>query len=63
MSWDCDDPDNMNAISQICEEQEIIKDALIFYNFIWPEELYSGVMFFKGLRITKEEFVAAMRKK
>lgn len=31
-------------------------EAVKANNSLWPDELYSGVMFWKGLRITRAEF-------
>jgi len=36
-----------------------LAEAIEHHNGKWPEKLYSGVMFFKGVRITKVEFDAA----
>lgn len=41
------------------ERAKIIREALAHVGGKWPEELLSGVMFFKGERITKIEFDAA----
>ena len=38
---------------------EIIKEARAYWRFKWPEQLWTGVMFFKGERITREEFELA----
>lgn len=38
--------------------EEIIHDARVYWNFKWPEQLWTGVMFFKGERITRQEFEA-----
>lgn len=38
--------------------QEIIQKARAYFNQKWPEELWTGVMFFMGERITREEFEA-----
>ncbi len=35
---------------------DTIRDAVIHCNFTWPKQLTSGVMFFKGQRITRAEF-------
>lgn len=37
---------------------ETIREAVAYFDRQWPEQLISGVMFFKGLRITKAEFSA-----
>jgi hypothetical protein len=34
--------------------------AVAYHNMKWPEELYSGIMFFQGLRITIGEFQAVV---
>jgi hypothetical protein len=36
--------------------KEILRRAIAHYNYKWPKELTSGVMFFEGQRITIEEF-------
>lgn len=35
---------------------ETIKSACDFYNYKWPKDLWTGVMFFKGQKITIKEF-------
>ncbi len=40
-------------------KHEAIALACRDYNYKWPEELWTGVMFYKGFRITKDEFEAA----
>jgi hypothetical protein len=35
---------------------EAVKSACYFYNYKWPKELWSGVMFFDGARITIQQF-------
>lgn len=37
---------------------EIINEARMYWSFKWPEQLWTGLMFFKGERITREEFEA-----
>jgi hypothetical protein len=39
-------------------KSEIINEARNYFNGKWPEELWTGIMFFKGERITREEFEA-----
>lgn len=34
----------------------IIGQAVVHHHYVWPEQLYTGVMFFNGQRITKAEF-------
>lgn len=33
-----------------------IRSALIYHNYRWPKELWTGVMFYEGYKITIEEF-------
>lgn len=33
-----------------------VHEAIGAYDGVWPEDLYSGVMFWKGDRITRSEF-------
>lgn len=40
---------------------ERIREAAAAWNHCWPAQLESGVMFFKGLRITRAEFELACR--
>jgi len=42
----------------------IIREAAYFHGYVWPKQLYTGIMFYKGHRITIEQFnaVAAMFK-
>lgn len=35
----------------------VIEEARAYFNYTWPEQLTSGVMFFKGVRITKAQFL------
>ena len=42
-------------------DEQILHDAISFWTGEWPPELYSGVMFYKGLRITKQQFDAATK--
>lgn len=37
-------------------KQDAIKLACADYNFTWPYQLYSGIMYYHGFRITIEEF-------
>lgn len=39
---------------------EIIREAVAYWNWKWPDELWTGIMFFKGERITLGEFHAAL---
>lgn len=41
---------------QSIEKDAAVREAVAYHGSKWPEELYSGVMFFKGARITKAEF-------
>ncbi len=34
-----------------------VLEAIAHYGGKWPEQMYSGVMFYRGLRITHQEFV------
>lgn len=34
----------------------IIREACNYYNWKFPEELWTGVLFYKGYKITIEEF-------
>jgi hypothetical protein len=43
-------------------DEDAIQEALAYYEGKWPPELWTGVMFFKGTRITKQEFDAARAK-
>lgn len=43
-------------LSPMMNRSEIIKEARAFFDNKWPKQLWTGVMFFKGLRITKDEF-------
>lgn len=43
-------------------EQQIIRRACVYYNYVWPKQLVSGVMFFEGTRITIEQFQAEAKK-
>lgn len=36
--------------------QEVITEARSYFGGKWPENLWTGVMFFMGERITREEF-------
>lgn len=38
---------------------DILKECCEFHDCVWPEHLFTGVMFYKGLRITKDEFERA----
>lgn len=38
------------------KSQDYLAEAIAFHERTWPRELTSGVMFFKGQRITKLEF-------
>lgn len=42
--------------------QQIIMECIVERDFRWPRELVSGVMFFKGERITIDEFAEAVNK-
>lgn len=42
--------------------EQIIRECVIDHNFRWPRNLYSGVMFFNGERITIEDFIEAVDK-
>jgi hypothetical protein len=33
-----------------------IAEACYYYDYTWPKELWTGVMFYRGQRITIEEF-------
>lgn len=46
----------------VIERLSIIKNACIYFNFQWPRELTSGVMFFGGERITRREFQSVSRR-
>jgi hypothetical protein len=35
-----------------------IRCAVVAWNYRWPEQLESGVMFYMGERITRAEFIA-----
>ena len=37
-------------------KKEAIKLACNYYDYKWPKELFSGVMFYDGHKITIEEF-------
>lgn len=37
-------------------KKDAIKLACAFYDYKWPTELCSGVMFYEGHKITLEEF-------
>ena len=37
-------------------KKQIIRRACAAFNYKWPEQLSSGIMFFEGQKITIEEF-------
>ena len=39
-----------------------IREAAAAWNYCWPTQLESGVMFYKGLRITRDEFESECRR-
>lgn len=39
-----------------------IRAACAHYNYVWPKQLESGIMYFDGARITIEEFNKEARK-
>ena len=41
---------------------ETILRAVYFYNCKWPKDLFTGIMFFEGKRITIDEFNKIARK-
>lgn len=43
------------------EKRQIIRQAVIDSNYKWPQQLDSGIMFYKGLRITIDEFNSEKR--
>lgn len=43
-------------------KEETIKLACEYYNYKWPRELVSGVMYFNGQTITIDEFNKWARK-
>lgn len=53
----------MHAPKQIREptREEILMDCVAEYGYKWPKLLTSGVMFYMGERITKNEFKAMAR--
>jgi hypothetical protein len=44
------------------ETDKRLQEAVAECNCCWPSQLESGVMFFKGLRITRDEFEAECRR-
>ena len=38
-----------------------IRSALSYHNYKWPKELWTGVMFYEGYKITIEEFEKALQ--
>lgn len=42
--------------------KQIILECIMQLNYRWPRELYSGVMFFRGEKITIEQFILAVDK-
>jgi len=38
------------------EKQAAIKEARIHFDHAFPKDLWTGILFFKGFRITREEF-------
>lgn len=51
-------PENIAEATVDIRPDERIREAVIAWNHVWPEQLESGVMFYKGLRITRAEFEA-----
>lgn len=42
--------------------QQIILECVVAHDFRWPRHLLSGVMFYRGERITIEDFILAVDK-
>lgn len=36
---------------------QVLIDCVLYHDFKWPKQLWTGVMFFKGFRITIQDFV------
>lgn len=53
--------DRLKELSTL-DRLSIIKSACLYFNFHWPPDLTSGVMFFGGERITRREFISVSRK-
>lgn len=35
---------------------QILVECVLYYRFKWPIQLWTGVMFFKGFRVTIQDF-------
>jgi hypothetical protein len=42
----------------VCHREDEIRRAVAYNDGKWPSQLWTGIMFFNGLRITKQEFIA-----
>jgi hypothetical protein len=52
----------MREGENVNEIDKRLQEAVAECNCCWPSQLESGVMFFKGLRITRDEFEAECRR-
>lgn len=55
---DCSLVASVSADKKGEERNKAIGEAVAYYNGKWPDELWSGVMFFNGERISLGEFYA-----
>jgi hypothetical protein len=44
------------AARTIAKHEKLVAEAVAEHDGLWPAELFSGIMFWRGERITREEF-------
>lgn len=43
------------------DKTQLIRRCCSYFDYVWPKEIISGILFFEGTKITIEEFMKQAR--